>query len=399
MKKLKIAGITALALMIPISAPIYNLLTTSQLGLDFMRRVKDTHYENASFEMTNPNASKEAKELMRLFKENYGKKVFSGQYIDTYQDYTEEKFLDENGKMTILKTNEMTALTDANGGKLPAVAGFDFTGVETGAAHPDNMVRLATEWYNMGGIVTFCWHWLVQTDVTADPSRSGLVTMYQKDTNFNLREVLADKNSQLYKMLISDIDKVSEKLAVLRDAGVPVLWRPLHEAAGGWFWWGSQGEEAYKELYHTMYEIMTHEKGLNNLIWVYNGQGDDWYVGDDKADIIGDDPYTINNKNSLYALDRARANRFKYQLRASGTKMIGMSENAPIPDIDKMFDKNTKWLFFCTWMREYVALKESNSEYGMTNRYNDEFTSVEELKKIYSDSRVLTLEDMKDLRN
>jgi beta-mannanase len=23
-----------------------------------------------------------------------------------------------------------------------------------------------------------------------------------------------------------------------QDAGVTVLWHPLHEASGGWFWWG-----------------------------------------------------------------------------------------------------------------------------------------------------------------
>ncbi len=402
-KKLKIAGAVALAAVVAVSGPLYNLLCTSHMGLDFLRRVSDAHYENASAAPINPDASPEVKALMRLFKENYGKKVFSGQYIDTYQDYTDKKFLDENGEMTILKTNEMTALTAANGGLLPAVAGFDFTGIESGTSLPnnlpDNMVALATEWHKKGGIVTFCWHWLVPTDVNADPNRtSGQVTMYQKDTNFNLADILADKDSALYKMLLSDIDKVSEKLAVLRDAGVPVLWRPLHEASGGWFWWGSQGPDAYKELYNIMYKIMTEEKGLNNLIWVYNGQKDDWYVGDDRADIIGDDPYAIDNKKPLYALDKARANRFKYQLKTSDKKMIAMSENAPVPAIDSMFDKNAKWLFFCTWMREMTVQKEAGTEYGMTDKYNEEYTSAEELKRIYADERVLTLDDLKELR-
>lgn len=39
--------------------------------------------------------------------------------------------------------------------------------------------------------------------------------------------------------LISDIDHISEALKPLADADVPVLWRPLPEAGGGWYWWGA----------------------------------------------------------------------------------------------------------------------------------------------------------------
>ncbi len=91
--------------------------------------------------------------------------------------------------------------------------------------------------------------------------------------------------------LIRDIDAISEQLKILQDNNVTVLWRPLHEASGGWFWWGCRGKDAYQWLWNLMYERQTHYHKLNNLIWVWNGQDPDWYVGDDRCDIIGEDVY------------------------------------------------------------------------------------------------------------
>ncbi len=41
--------------------------------------------------------------------------------------------------------------------------------------------------------------------------------------------------------MVRDIDAIASLLKRLQDHGVTVLWRPLHEAAGGWFWWGAGG--------------------------------------------------------------------------------------------------------------------------------------------------------------
>lgn len=50
-----------------------------------------------------------------------------------------------------------------------------------------------------------------------------------------------------YNALMSDVDEIAKQLKRLSDADVPVLFRPLHEASGGWFWWGADGSEAYKK--------------------------------------------------------------------------------------------------------------------------------------------------------
>ena len=41
-------------------------------------------------------------------------------------------------------------------------------------------------------------------------------------------------------LLDRDIAAIAEQLLRLQEAGVPVLWLPLHESSGGWFWWGAK---------------------------------------------------------------------------------------------------------------------------------------------------------------
>jgi hypothetical protein len=59
---------------------------------------------------------------------------------------------------------------------------------------------------------------------------------YTYGTTFNLTAALADTSSTNYALLISDMDVIARQLLRLQAANVPVLWRPLHEAEGGWFW-------------------------------------------------------------------------------------------------------------------------------------------------------------------
>ena len=76
-----------------------------------------------------------------------------------------------------------------------------------------------------------------------------------------------------------------------------MLWRPLHEASNGDFWWGND-KEAYKWLWKLMYERQTKYHKLNNLIWVWSAQNADWYVGDEYCDVLSCDVYDDGNKDA-----------------------------------------------------------------------------------------------------
>lgn len=65
--------------------------------------------------------------------------------------------------------------------------------------------------------------------------------------------------------MIEDIDVIASELKII-GSNVPVLWKPLHEATGGWFWWSAQGSQARKQLWDLMYNRLVNIHELNNLI-------------------------------------------------------------------------------------------------------------------------------------
>lgn len=372
-----------------------SIIAASGVGIYYAKSNKgikdDEYYNNISKELINPNADENAKKLYAFLLDCYGKKVLSGQYVNLYDNYSDVKFrVDENdpkSEMTVKKSLELQAVHSVTG-KYPAVIGLDFADVETGQTR--YTVEQAIEWHNAGGIVTFCWHW------SAPSQTEGKRHFYTKETDFNLKKALADKESAEYKGLIADIDAVSARINLLQDAGVPILFRPLHEASGGWFWWGASGADAYRELWDIIYDRMTNEHHLNNIIWVCNAQSSKWYVGDDKCDIIGDDPYYPNSSRLLYENNLANVKRFNKQYKTTDTKIITMSENDFIPDIDTMFEENAPWLFFATWCREFVCVQSDDPEtpWLLYPEYSEKYASREELKKAYDDERVYTLDNL-----
>ena len=66
------------------------------------------------------------------------------------------------------------------------------------------------------------------------------------------------------------LDTAVPYLQQLKDAGVPVLFRPLHEMNEGWAWWGGRsGANGSARLYQITHDYLL-SKGLTNLIWVWN---------------------------------------------------------------------------------------------------------------------------------
>jgi mannan endo-1,4-beta-mannosidase len=96
------------------------------------------------------------------------------------------------------------------------------------------------------------------------------------------------------------LDALASHLTLLREAGVVVLWRPLHEMTFTNCYWYDCGatpdREVFKDLWRFMFRYFTCEKGLDNLLWVYsasdvgswNGPApDSVYPGGDYVDIVG----------------------------------------------------------------------------------------------------------------
>ncbi|WP_052737732.1 glycosyl hydrolase [Bacillus sp. SA1-12] len=311
--------------------------------------------------LINLNASKETRALFSYLVDQFGEKILSGQ-----QDYPSTRPGDLN---YIYQTT----------GKYPAILGLDFidnspSREERGASADETPV--AIDWWKKGGIVTFTWHWNAPKDLIDEPGNEWWSGFYTRATTFDVEYALNNPDSEDYQLLLRDIDVISAELKKLKDAGVPVLWRPLHEAEGGWFWWGAKGPEPAKELWRLMYDRMTNVHGLNNLIWVWNSIDEEWYPGDDFVDIVSFDSYPgAHNYGSMSSQYEALVEL------SSNKKVVAMAENGPIPDPDLLQLHHVNYSWFNTWNGSVLK----------------EHTSPEHLKKVYNHDYVVTLDELPDL--
>jgi mannan endo-1,4-beta-mannosidase len=123
------------------------------------------------------------------------------------------------------------------------------------------------------------------------------------------------------------LDRMAAALSELRDAGVIVLWRPMQEMNGFWFWWGDD-PEGYRAVYADMFDYFTREKGLNNLLWVYSPSGEipdvRTYPGDSMVDVVAPTEYNDRLDVKNYELFSALgAPRKPFALGEYGPKLDG----------------------------------------------------------------------------
>ncbi|MDR3020765.1 MAG: glycoside hydrolase family 26 protein [Treponema sp.] len=333
-----------------------------------------------------PELSPNTKRLFNYLTDQYGKSIISGQ-MDT--SWTTNDIMD------------MITRVHTDTGKYPALKGFDFIQIHSNnrpSLGGREQINEAIEWWegknngvsllpnrpNVHGIVTFCWHW-----------RTGLRDEFYTDrTSFRIPWRVGGLNteSEDFKKIIEDLDKAALRLTTLRDLDIPVLWRPLHEASGGWFWWGASGPRPYIALWEFMYDYFTYEKGLNNLIWVWNGQNKDWYPNPETVDIVGYDfyPSTVRNYASHIRVFTETQNMVPERNR-----MVALTENGAIPDPDECIKDGAMWSWFMTWNDGY------NSQQGDTHKDNfwtgEHHNTQAHKMKVYHHPAVITLDKLPDL--
>lgn len=179
------------------------------------------------------------------------------------------------------------------------------------------------------------------------------------NNDFSPTEALKEGTPQ-NEIIEADIEKLAGYMKLLQDANIPVLFRPFHEAAGdyswgAWFWWGSQGVEATKQLWNYLRNKLEGEYGLNNIIWVWTMQTSDAgapadpsliksaYPGDDMVDIVGVDLYpedVMTDQTAQFDLVNSVVER---------RKMVALCEvgNLVDPSLAKL--QNALWSYFMNW--------------------------------------------------
>ncbi len=351
---------------------------TGNIDVDFIQVQNSSDVSgislSASPTLTNPDADIKTVNTMKYLCENYGKNVLSGQYATPGSDKELQLIYQVTGKYPAIRLGDLSPYTQSNNVK-------------------PKEIEKAIDWSEKGGMVSYVWHW----DAPMNESSS-----YATETAFDLSKAVTTENiaclsqDEIQKLhsenkisdetvaIIKDIDVISLQLQRLQDKGVTVIWRPLSEASGGWFWWGSKGADAYKWLWELLYARQTHFHKLNNLIWVWNAQDAGWYVGDDKCDIISADVYS-----DMFSFN-SQVNTFVQLQKISNKKLIALSECAAPPLTDNMLRDKAMWSWFGVWSGGYVI-----DENGALI---EDYVSRQQLINIYNHENVITREKLPDFK-
>lgn len=298
-------------------------------------------------------ATEGAQKLYNFLAMNYGVKTVSGVMTGDVSSATVKELPD------VISFQEHT-------GKLPALVGFDFlfaTGVKASDSWYQSYTQMALDaakdLWSQGGIPAFTWHWKDPSDqIDAFYTKSGNDKEY---TEFDFTKGFADpactanctwnKESETYKQLVSDIDEIADMFLGLQEAGVAAIFRPLHEASGKWFWWGTKGGAAFQALYNLVYDEMVGVKGVKNLVWVWNPEytsDKDWNPGATKYDVISLDIYEAWDYTTKYTKAHA-----ELTTNYGTDKILAVSENGSIPDMSAMKAGNTVWSWWMPWYQTW----------------------------------------------
>ena len=180
--------------------------------------------------------------------------------------------------------------------------------------------------------------YLENNGTALDPNKD--YAFYKADTEFDATNATVEGTWE-NKVFTEDLKNAASYLKLLRDADIPVLWRPFHEAAGGWFWWGKDAA-SFKSLWIAMFNYFKTE-GLDNLIWVWTTEGNDadWYPGDQYVDIVGRDVY---NKETADCVSEYTSIAENY-----GNKIVSLSECGTVGLISEQWASGARWSWFMPW--------------------------------------------------
>jgi mannan endo-1,4-beta-mannosidase len=285
--------------------------------------------QNNYIKPVTPDASPEAQKLLEYIYSISGSYTLTGQHNVPLV-----------GSLRLPAVQKMTE-------KYPAVFGMDFgfsePGTWDGINYRQQLVDEAIRRFSEGFIVTLMWHAVRPIE---DEPVNFRESIQGELTDDEWRDLITP-GTEINEKWKSQVDVIAFFLKQLRDAGVPVLWRPYHEMNGDWFWWGKKsGEDGYKKLYRMLFDRLTKFHKLNNLIWVFNANEvklgvDDYetyYPGDDVVDILATDVYTegFNDMN------------YEQLLALAKNKPIALGEVGAVPSVDILINQ-PKWTWFMVW--------------------------------------------------
>ncbi|MFK4300852.1 mannan endo-1,4-beta-mannosidase [Paenibacillus sp. RC254] len=293
----------------------------------------------------NSQASAKARQLLTYLSNVPGGTLISGQH-----DYLEAPD-EQNNKLQQIS------------GQYAGLHGYEFGGLanQSHAALQEQRLRVvdsAIQWSQSGGIVAITFH----QALPGKPKTWKNVQTKLSQAEFNR---YITPGTPQYQQLIADIDEVALSLKTLRDADVPVLWRPYHEMNGNWFWWGNK--QNYAKLWNVMYDRFVNVHHLDNLLWVWSPNAPNVYStpysrtfpGINRVDILAADIYNNDYKASYYT----------GLLKLAQGKPIGIGESNILPSAN-VLKNQPAWAYAMTWGKELSTTNSQSAIRTFMNQNN-----------------------------
>ena len=191
------------------------------------------------------------------------------------------------------------------------------------------------------GFVTLSAHWLTPTTKIADATLQGANnsrTMLTAEQYNNVMTAGTTENTNFLEELAIDAAFIRK----LKDNGISVIFRSMHESNQGYFWWCVNPEQGitaamYSNLYRYVHDYFTVTCGLDNIIWQFNVDRAGYnaetvaamYPGDNYVDTVSLDWYLSagSTATELY-------NAYTSLMSISGNKPFAIAEFGGYGDYD-----------------------------------------------------------------
>ncbi|MGI4750440.1 MAG: glycoside hydrolase family 26 protein [Janthinobacterium lividum] len=250
-----------------------------------------------------------------------------------------------------------------------------------------NIISYVKTVYNNGGINEFSWHF--------DDPVTGK-TAWSTPTTTVKQLIPGGDHHMAYVQYLDKFAVFVNQLKGSKGEMIPIIFRPLHEHTGGWFWWGNKEctPEEYTTLWRFTIDYLRKNKKLHNLIIGYSAADyateQDYlerYPGDNYVDIIGFDAYMAKDAD-YFKKDLNNRYQILEKVAVEHHKLPALTETGYqlIPD--------PNW-----WTQVLLpALKQYKTAYVLTwrNWKEDHYfapypgqASAEDFKKFYADPKMI----------
>lgn len=209
-------------------------------------------------------------------------------------------------------------------GALAGMTGFDalsFTGDELrltdveanmGVTCVDRMVEITQQAAKEGSILTLSMH-LPNFDLVNKKAKVTGKVDYSGYSPNVMEGNVAHRilpGGDLNKLYNGYLDMVADYGLRMQKEGIPVIFRPLHEHNGFWFWWGVKTTSAkdFQKLWEYTVTYLRDTKGVHNFLYAYSPNGPfetveaylNRYPGDEWVDIMGMDTYDDDQTGAYF---------------------------------------------------------------------------------------------------